>query len=93
MSKQIPMLMESPISKHVYIVTKYMDEGNYFFMAREKHDITEQFDALAMKRCRKLTAEQVRASIESRFEVDVYVPNERWQAIADELNAKLGTSV
>ena len=38
----------------------------------------------------KLTAEQVRTSIESRFEFDLWVPNARWQAIADELNAELG---
>ena len=38
----------------------------------------------------KLTAEQVRESIESRFEFDVWVPKERWQVIADELNAGLG---
>jgi DNA-directed RNA polymerase subunit RPC12/RpoP len=38
-----------------------------------------------------LTAEQVRKSIESRFDFDVWVPKERWQAIADELNAKLGS--
>ena len=36
-----------------------------------------------------LTAEQVRTSIESRFDFDVWVPNTRWQAIADELNAAL----
>ena len=34
-----------------------------------------------------LTAEQVREAIEKRFVFDVWVPNERWQAIADELNA------
>lgn len=36
-----------------------------------------------------LTAEQVREAIEKRFDFDVWVPNERWQAIADELNAKV----
>lgn len=39
---------------------------------------------------KELTAEQVRKSIESRFDFDVWVPNARWQAIADELNATLG---
>jgi hypothetical protein len=37
----------------------------------------------------KLSADDVRHSIESRFGIDVWVPNERWQAIADELNAVL----
>ena len=36
-----------------------------------------------------LTAEQVREAIEKRFDFDVWVPNERWQAIADELNATM----
>ena len=38
-----------------------------------------------------LTAEQVREAIEKRFDFDVWVPPERWQAIADELNAELGS--
>lgn len=38
-----------------------------------------------------LTAEQVRKAIESRFDFDVWVPPARWQAIADELNAELGS--
>lgn len=38
-----------------------------------------------------LTAEQVREAIEKRFDFDVWVPAERWQAIADELNAELGS--
>lgn len=42
---------------------------------------------------KKLTAEQVREAIEKRFEFDVWVPAERWQAIADELNMKLGSEV
>lgn len=36
-----------------------------------------------------LTAEQVRKAIEKRFDFDVWVPAERWQAIADELNVTL----
>jgi len=35
-----------------------------------------------------LTAEQVRKAIEKRFDFDVWVPPVRWQAIADELNAR-----
>jgi len=38
-----------------------------------------------------LTAEQVREAIEKRFDFDVWVPSARWQAIADELNAELGS--
>ena len=38
----------------------------------------------------KLTAEQVREAIEKRFEFSVLVPKQRWQAIADALNATLG---
>lgn len=44
------MLMESPLTKRVYVVTRYKDEGNGVFTAREKHDVTEQFDALAAMR-------------------------------------------
>ena len=44
------MLMESPLTKRVFIVTSYVDEGNGVFTAREKHDVTEQFDALAAMR-------------------------------------------
>ena len=28
MSRQKPMLMESPLTKRVYVVTRYKDEGN-----------------------------------------------------------------
>ena len=35
----------------------------------------------------KVTAEQVRKAIEKRFDIDLWVPKERWQAIADELNS------
>jgi Lar family restriction alleviation protein len=38
-----------------------------------------------------LTAEQVREAIEKRFDFDVWVPKERWRAIADELNAAMGS--
>ena len=38
-----------------------------------------------------LTAEHVREAIEKRFDFDVWVPSERWQAITDELNAELGS--
>lgn len=50
MTKQQPMLMESPLTKRVYVVTSYKDNGNGTFTARQKYDITEQFDALAAKR-------------------------------------------
>ena len=50
MSKQEPMLMESPLTKRVFVVTSYKDEGHGVFTARKKHDVTEQFDALAAAR-------------------------------------------
>jgi len=40
--------------------------------------------------CGTLTAEQVSEAIEKCFDFDVWVPSERGQAIADELNATLG---
>lgn len=51
MRRQQPMLMESPLTKRVFVVTSYVDEGDGLFTAREKHDVTEQFDALAAMRC------------------------------------------
>ena len=50
MSKQIPMLMESPLTKRVFVVTSYKDNGDGTFTARQKHDVTEEFDALAAMR-------------------------------------------
>lgn len=59
MSKQKPMLMESPLTDCVYIVTSYVDNGNGMFTARQKYDVTEQFEAIAKHRERnaELTAE------------------------------------
>ena len=50
MAKQQPMLMESPITKRVYVVTKYKHNGDGMFLALQKFDVTDQFDALAKKR-------------------------------------------
>lgn len=50
MSKQEPMLMESRLTNRVYIVTKYAVMGNGLFEAREKFDVTEQFEQLAEQR-------------------------------------------
>ena len=50
MSKQTPMLMESPLTKRVFVVTSYKDNGDGTFTARQKYDVTEQFDALAEQR-------------------------------------------
>ncbi len=58
MSKQIPMLMESPLTKRVFVVTSYKDKGNGIFEARQKYDVTEQFDALAKQRERIAELEQ-----------------------------------
>lgn len=50
--RQEPMLMESPLTKRVFIVTSYID-NNGTFTAKVKHDITGQFDALAKMRSDK----------------------------------------
>jgi len=50
MNKQQPMLMESPLTKRVFVVTSYEDNGDGTFTARQKYDVTEQFDALVAKR-------------------------------------------
>ena len=54
MTKQQPMLMESPLTKRVYIVTSYKDNGDGTFTAREKYDITEQFYALTKMRMKEI---------------------------------------
>ena len=48
--KQEPMLMEAALTKRVYVVTRYKDNGDGTFTAREKFDATEQFDRLAEQR-------------------------------------------
>lgn len=53
MTKQQPMLMESPLTNRVFVVTSYVDNGNGVFTARKKHDVTEQFDALAKMRANR----------------------------------------
>ena len=50
MNKQQPMLMESPLTKRVFVVTSYVDNGDGTYTARQKYDVTEQFDALAAAR-------------------------------------------
>lgn len=57
MNKQQPMLMESPLTKRVFIVTSYKDNGNGTFLARQKYDITEQFDILARVRVERAARE------------------------------------
>lgn len=47
MSKQEPMLMESPLTNRVFVVTSYEHLEGDTFLAREKFDVTEQFDKLA----------------------------------------------
>lgn len=49
MSEQTPMLMESLLTRRVFVVTSYKDKGNGVFEARQKYDVTEQFDALVEK--------------------------------------------
>lgn len=50
MTKQTPMLMESPLTKRIFVVTSYIDKGNGLFEARKKFDVTDQFNYLAEKR-------------------------------------------
>jgi hypothetical protein len=50
--KRKPILMEHPLSKRVYIVTRYRFNGDGSFTAYTKYDITEQFDRLAKLRAR-----------------------------------------
>jgi hypothetical protein len=57
MAKQEPMLMESPLTKHVYVVTSSIDHGNGTFTARRKYDVTEQFDMLARVRVERAARE------------------------------------
>ena len=53
MTKQQPMLMESPLTKRVFVVTSYKDNGDGTFTARQKYDVTAQFDALAKMRMKE----------------------------------------
>lgn len=53
MTKQQPMLMESPLTKRVFVVTSYKDNGDGTFTARRKYDVTAQFDALAKMRMKE----------------------------------------
>ena len=50
MAEQKPMLMESPITKRVYVVTSYRDNGDGTFTARKKYDVTDQFEKLSEMR-------------------------------------------
>ena len=51
--KQEPMLMESPLTKRVFVVTSYKDNGDGTFTARQKFDVTEQFDRLVETRAKE----------------------------------------
>ena len=57
MTKQQPMLMESPLTKRVFVVTSYKDNGDGTFTARQKYDVTEQFDMLARVRVERAARE------------------------------------
>lgn len=48
--KQVPMIMESPLTKRVFIVTSYQDNNDGTFIARQKYDVTKEFDELARQR-------------------------------------------
>jgi len=50
MNKQEPILVESPFTKRVFVLTSYSVEGDGVIIAHEKHDVTEQFEALKEQR-------------------------------------------
>ena len=59
MSKQHPMLMESMLTNRVFVVTSYKQLEGELFEAREKFDVTEQFDSLArVKQLRIMFADE-----------------------------------
>lgn len=47
---QQPMLMESLLTNRVYVVTSYKRLEGDKFIAHEKYDVTEQFEAIAKHR-------------------------------------------
>ena len=53
MTKQQPMLMESPLTRRVFVVTSYEHLDGDKFLAREKFDVTDQFDRLAEMRMKE----------------------------------------
>ena len=73
-------------------ILELLDEMNH--VESISYDVYSQLhDAIAELGNGTLTAEQVREAIEKRFDFDVWVPPARWQAIADELNAELGSEI
>ena len=51
--KQEPLLMLSPLTGHVYVVTKYERIEGGTFVAYEKFDVTEQFDKIAEQKAKE----------------------------------------
>jgi hypothetical protein len=45
-----PILTEGGITSRVYVVTRWRDLGGGLIEAVEKHDVTDQFEALAAQR-------------------------------------------
>lgn len=50
MARGEPMLMESGLSRRVYLVTSYKDLGEGRYEALTKYDVTEQFNAILAAR-------------------------------------------
>lgn len=48
--KQRPRLLRSELSGRVYIVTKYRDHEGSLIEATEKFDVTDEFEALVLRR-------------------------------------------
>ena len=67
MTEQHPMLMESPLTKRVFIVTRYKDNGDGTFTASKKYDITDQFEALAKQRSEILYGREQIDALEKKW--------------------------
>ena len=46
-ARKPPVLLRSPLTGRVYIVTSYTERADGMFVARTKYDVTEMFEALA----------------------------------------------
>lgn len=46
MARKPPLLVRSPLTGRVYVVTAYTEHGDGRIEARTKHDVTDQYEAL-----------------------------------------------
>lgn len=47
--RRMPRLMQSSLLGRIYIVTRYDDLGDGEFLAKEKFDVTDEFNCMALK--------------------------------------------